>query len=216
MKPPKQHGRTVTIIGISDPKNILRFEHFIQKSFRCKRVEDRGQYVVTHWRIQDTNPIDVIVFTSDKIYISGSPLMPKSEFDQIATRIARIAQDSVSKLAEERPVTLQRARSILEFTLRLNPEDEFERMVMVILADTSNEIVLTERMKALKIKGPPLEEGIPNKIECIKDKGSSVYKEAEIRNVRELRNGIVHTGNIPTSGEAKRCLEISLDVLENA
>lgn len=216
MKPPKPHGRTVKIIGIKERKNIQRFEHFIHRSFKCERIEDRGEYVVTHWRIQDTKPIDVIIFTSDKIRISGSPLISHDRFDQIATRIARIAQESVTKLVEERPVTLQRARSILEFASKLNSGNEFERMVMVILADTSNEIVLTEQMKALRIKGSPLEEGIPNKIEYIKKRGKNVYKEKEIKNVRELRNGIVHNGNIPTSVQASDSLKITLDVLENA
>lgn len=216
MKPPKPYGRTVRIIGIKEPKNVRRFEHFIQKTFKCERVEDKGEYVVTHWRIQGTKLIDAIIFTNDKIHISGSPLMPPDEFNHVATRIAEIAQESVAELAEERPVTLSRARSILGFASKLNSSNEFERMVIVILSDTSNEIVLTERMKALGIKGSPLGEGIPNKIGYIKKMGKSVYKEKEIRNVRELRNSIVHDGNIPTSVQADDSRKIALDVLENA
>ena len=216
MKPPKPHGRTVKIIGIKEPKNIQRFEHFIKKSFRCESVEDLGNYVVTHLRIHDVRPVDVIVYTSNKIYITGSPLMHPDTFNRIATKVAEIAQESVTGLVKERPITLQRAGGILEFASKLNPDDEFERMVIVILADTSNEIVLTEKMKALEIKGTPLEEGVPTKIEYIKKKGKNVYRESEIKNIRALRNDIVHHGNIPLAAQARESLKIALDVLENA
>lgn len=84
MKPPKPHRRTVKIIGINwkifIDLSILFKDHLDMEESRI------GEYVLTHWRIQDTNPIDLIVCTSDKIRVSGSPLIPKSEFDQMATR----------------------------------------------------------------------------------------------------------------------------------
>jgi len=87
---------------------------------------------------------------------------------------------------------------------------------MVILADISNEIVLTEKMRSLKIEGQPLEEGIPGKVKRIKGKEGFVYRENEILNIRELRNQVVHLGSIPDKGQAERALEVARDVLEKA
>lgn len=215
---PRRHERKARVVGISSKESIGRFEYSLSRKFSCKRVEDRGPYVVFHDRINLGNKsnMDVIIYTTDKIFISASPLVQPEKFDKVSTEIISIAQQNVKKLTDLRPVTLQRARSILEFASKLDIDDEFQRMVMVILADTSNEIVLREQMKALKIRGTPLDAGIPEKINYIKKKGNVVYAENEILNVRELRNGIVHYGNIPDKGQTEEALRIALDVLEKA
>ncbi|KPV62195.1 MAG: hypothetical protein AOA66_1434 [Candidatus Bathyarchaeota archaeon BA2] len=105
-----------------------------------------------------------------------------------------------------------RAKNILEFASKLNVDDDYERMVAVILADTSNEIVLREEMKAAGIEGPPLDEGIPEKIKRL-DKGKFVCEEDGVKNTRELRNGIVHRGDIPDKTQAAKALEIAKTVL---
>jgi len=214
----KRHERKVKVPDISTKEVVERFMHSLSIAFNSKRIEDRGQYVVCHSKIdlEDENKLDVIVYTSDTIFISASPSLSADVFNKTATKIANIAQQSVKKLADERPLTLQRVESILEFASKLDLDNEFQRMVIVILADTSNEIVLRERLKALRIKGDPLDEGIPQKIERLKQKGIVVHNEKEIRNIRELRNGIVHYGLIPDKAQAKKALDIALDVLKKA
>ena len=120
--------------------------------------------------------INVIVYTTETVLITGSPKIPEQEFNKTAIRIAEIAQRSTTKLSKLRPITFQRAEGIINFALNLNPDSEYERMVIIILADTSNEIVLTELMKSLGIKGESLKEGIPKKIEKLREKKSdSIY-----------------------------------------
>ncbi len=158
----------------------------------------------------------VRIHTTDTIYISGTPSISLEDFKGIATEVVRLAQECVKKLIDARPITLQRAGCILEFAENLNPDNEFERMVMVILADTSNEIILTEKMKTLGIKGPPLDEGIPDKIKRLEKKGIPVYKETEIKNIRDLRNDIVHSGNIPDKKQAVDTLKLAKEIFEKA
>lgn len=217
-KQPRRHERKAKVVGISLKEAMERFKYSLLRAFNCKIVEDKGQYVVFHGRIYFRNKsnVDVIIYTTDKIFISATPILRSDEFDKVSTQVINIAQQSVQKLTEIRPVTLKRARSILEFASKLNTDDEFQRMVVVILADTSNEIVLREQMKALKIQGTPLDAGIPEKINYIKKKGNVVYAENEILNVRELRNDIVHYGNIPDKKQTEEALRIALDVLEKA
>jgi len=214
----KRHERKVKIDRVSSKEAIERFEYSLSKTFDYKRVEDRGQYVVCHGRVHLGNKtnIDIIIYTTDKIFISATPYLQPEKFNEVADKIVSIAQQSVEKLADLRPVTLQRASSILQFALELNIDNEYQRMIAVILADTSNEIVLREQMKALRIQGPPLDAGIPEKIKYIKEKGRDVYMENEIMNVRELRNGIVHHGNIPDKEQTREALQIAKEVLEKA
>jgi len=212
----KRPERKAKVTGISSEEAIKRFKYFLSKDFHSVMVEDRGQYVILHERIHlgDKNYMDVIVYTTDTIFISASPLVFLDTFNDIATKMVRAAQQSVTRLAEIRPLALQRAKNILGFASNLNLDDEYQRMVVVILADTSNEIVLREQMKALGIEGPPLDEGIPQKIMRIKDKGVIVYNEDEIKSVRELRNRIVHYGDIPDKTQATKALNIAQSVLE--
>lgn len=212
----KRHERKAKVHGIAAKEAVERFECILSQEFKGKRIEDRGQYVVYHGRIYmgDKNSLDVVVYTSDMIFISATPSLPVGRFDEVATKIAGFAQQCTTKLVEVRPLTLQRASSILEFASTLNFGDEFQRMVIVILADTSNEIVLREQMKALKIEGAPLDEGMPEKIRRLKQKGVVVHRETEIENIRELRNGIVHYGNIPDKIQATEALKLAQDVLK--
>lgn len=214
----ERHNRSIKVPGISEENAIKRFEYALRSKFKSERREDKGSYVVYHGRVtvEDDRNVDVIVYTSGKIVISGSPHISLDAFNGIATNVGQLAQQSLKKLEQTRPITCQRARSILNFALELDPDNEYARMVIVILADTSNEIVLTEKMRDLKMKGSVLNEGIPDKIRHLKKKTEIVYKEQGILNIREFRNGIVHSGNIPARQQAVDAIEIAKDVLENA
>ena len=214
MSKPKRHERKAKVPEIS--ANIDRFKYSLSEAFGSTKVEDRGEYVVMHERIplENRHFVDVIVYTTDRMYLSASPFVPVEMFNRVATEVIRLAQQSTTRLAKVRPLTLQRARNILDFASRLDPTNDFERMVIVILADTSNEISLTEQMKAAEIGGAALDYGIPAKIKCLKDKGEVVFKADEMKNVRELRNGIVHQGNIPDKTQAIEALKIAHSVLD--
>lgn len=214
MSKPKRHERKTKVPEIS--ANIDRFKYSLSEAFRSTKVEDKGEYVVMHERIslQNKHSMDVIVYTTDRMYLSASPLVSADTFNRVATEVIRLGQQSTIRLAKVRPLTLQRAKNILDFALKLDPTNDFERMVIVILADTSNEIFLREQMKAAKIGGTALDYGIPDKIKCLKDKGEVVFKADELKNIRELRNGIVHQGSIPDKTQAIDALKIAQSVLD--
>jgi hypothetical protein len=218
MSKPKRNERKVKILGISSKEATGKFDYALSEDFLSKKIEDKGQYVLTHHRIQltDKNNIDVIIYTTDIIFISGSPTIPSGDFDRIATKIADIAQECTKSLVKVRPLTLQRAKTILDFASGLNLDSEYERMVVLILADTTNEIVLREKMKSMGIEGAPLEEGIPDKIKRLRDKGAIVYKGDEIKNIREIRNRIVHYGDVPDKSQSIDALKVAKEVLEKA
>lgn len=214
MSKPKRQERKAKVPEIS--ANIDRFKYFLSDAFGSTKVEDRGEYVVMHERIplQNKHSMEVIVYTTDRIYLSASPFVLAETFNRVATEVIRLAQQSTTRLAKVRPLTLQRARSILDFASKLDPTNDFERMVIVILADTSNEISLREQMRAAQIGGTALDYGISDKIKCLKDKGEVVFKADEMKNGRELRNGIVHQGNIPDKTQAVDALKIAQSVLD--
>jgi len=211
----KRHERKAIVLGISASDSIERFRHRLSRELSSTKVEDRGQYVLMHERVRlNGNFIDIIVYTTDRIYISASINIPSETFNDIATKVVRIAQESLKKMEVFCPATLLRAKYILEFASKLNLENEQERMILLILSDISNEIVLGEEMRDAGIEVTPSDEYITNKIERLKEKGKIVCEEEGIKGIHELRNGIVHRGDIPNKIQAKKALQTAQTVLK--
>jgi len=209
-----QHIKTVRIPGIIS--KIEYFDHFLSKELDSTKIEDVGtSYVITHHKINTgQHDITVEVYTSEKIVIKGSPRIPPDEFERIASKVIEIANRSKLSVADDRPITLTRAIGIMDYALKLDLSDEYQRMVAVILADLVNEIILTEIMRNQGIKGTPLEEGVPKKIKYLKENGIPIYLEKEIKNIRDLRNGVAHRGEFPDETQAKQAINVAQKVLK--
>lgn len=209
--------RKAEVKDIASEPAIKRYKSFLESEFGAVDVPDRGQYVLLHKRIKlpEKKSIDIIVYSTNIIYISGSTFVQEAEFGAVATRAIQLAQQATTPLELRRPISVQRAKCILDFAKKIHLDDEYQRMVAIILSDTCNEIILREQMKALRIQGAPLDEGIPDKIKRIKDKGYAVIAEDAIKNLRETRNRVVHYGEVPHVGQATEGLKTAQKVLES-
>jgi len=217
MSKPRRNERKAEVKGIASETARQRYKGFLESEFNAQDVQDKGEYVLLHKRINlpRKKAIDIIVYSTGTIYVSGSPLIDPSEFATKATRIIQLAQQATVPLEQIRPISIQRAKCIWDFAQKLNLDNEYERMVTIILSDTCNEIVLREQMKALQIEGAPLDEGVPEKIRRIKNKGYAVVAEEAIKNLRETRNRIVHYGEVPHKEQATEALKIAEQVLKS-
>ena len=218
MSKPKRNDRKAEVIGISSGESPKRYKKFLEQEFGAVDIPDKGQYVSLHKRIRlpEKMFVDIIVYSTDTIYVSGSPYIEPEEFGRIATRTIELAHQAITPPLElVRPISIQRAKDLLEFAKHLNLDKDYERMIAIILADTSNEVVLREKMKALNIDGAPLDDNIPEKIKRLKVKGCQIVDEEAIKNVRETRNRIVHYGDIPHKGQAEESLKIADRVLQS-
>ncbi|MDH5771334.1 MAG: hypothetical protein OEZ25_08625 [Candidatus Bathyarchaeota archaeon] len=217
MSKPKRKDRKAEVKGISSEYAIKRYKVVLEGELDADDVPDKGEYVLLHKRIKlpQRNQVDIIVYSSEIIYVSGSAYVDEHTFGPLATRIIELAQQAVSSLEDVRPISVQRAKSIYGFACKLDPDDEYQRMVMIVLADTCNEIILREQMKAMNIEGAPLDEGIPDKIKRIKAKGGVVAHESKIKNRREERNRVVHYGDVPHKGQASEALKVAEAVINS-
>jgi hypothetical protein len=218
MSKPKRSDRKAEVIGISSGESTKRYKVLLENEFGAVDVPDRGEYVSLHKRIKlpDRKFVDIIVYSTDLIYVSGSLYIESEEFARIATKTIELAQQAnTAPLEEMRPISVQRAKDILEFAKHLDLDKEYERMIVIILSDTCNEIVLREKMKAMNIDGAPLDDNIPEKIKRLKVKGYQIVDEEAIKNLRETRNRIVHYGDIPHRGQAEESLKIADHVLQS-
>jgi hypothetical protein len=217
MSKPKRNYRKAEVKDITSEAAVQRYKRFLESEFKADDAADKGEYVLLHKRIKlpEKKLVDIIVYSTGAIFVSGSAYLDEKEFAKMATKIIQLAQQATVPLEQIRPVSIQRVKCILDFARKLNLDDEYERMVAVILSDTCNEIVLREQMKALQIEGAPLDEGIPEKIKRIRDKGFSVFAEDPIKNLREARNRVVHYGEVPYKEQAEEALKIAEQVCKS-
>jgi hypothetical protein len=217
MSKPKRNDRKAEVTNISSGDSIKRYKTLLETEFGAFGVEDKGEYVLLHSRIRlpDRKFIDIIVYSTDRIYISGSAFIDADEFGQKATRIVELAQQANTPIEDVRPISVQSAKDILDFAKKLDLDKDYERMIAIILSDTSNEIVLREKMKAYQIGGAALDDSIPEKIRRLKEKGCQIPEEAAMKDLRGTRNRIVHYGEIPHKGQAEECLKVADRVLQS-
>lgn len=218
MSKPTRNDRKAQVVDISSEVATKRYKSLLESVFNAVDIPDKGEYVTLHKRIKllDKKTVDIIVYSTDTIYVSGSALISSTDFAQIATKTIELAQQAISRPLEQvRPISVKRAKDILEFAKKLDLDKEYERMIAVILSDTCNEIVLREKMKALRIGGAPLADNIYEKIKRLKGKGCPILNEEGITNLREMRNRIVHYGDIPHKGQAEESLAIADSVLQS-
>ena len=86
MSKTKRNDRKAEVTGISTGDSIKRYKTLLENEFGASDVEDRGEYVLLHKRIKlpDRKFIDIIVYSTDRIYVSGSAYIDISEFGQKA------------------------------------------------------------------------------------------------------------------------------------
>ena len=203
--------------GMARVEVLEKLEAVLSESMTAKKVADKGQYVLLHMKVPVLSyPLDVIIYTTEIVLLSSPQGLPEHEFNKAADQIAQAIGWATKSLTGARPISTLRAKSLLTYVESLNLANENERMVSVIICDTCNEIMLREQMIALGIQGPPLEDGVPDKIKKIKEKKGMVYKENDIVQIRELRNTIVHHGQIPDKLQAEKCLDVSKDFFNHS
>lgn len=191
-----------------------RFDLLLKEKFDYEVVDDKGTSVVFHYKITiDSIPITAKFYSTGTLHLSASPKLDTENFQSALRSIQALIDQCTESILEKRPLSTIRAKEIINFVERLDIGDEHQRIVSLVLCDTSNEIILTELMKNRRIDGPPLREGVMKKISYLENKDVTIPFKDELSNVREIRNDAVHNGNIPSKGQTQKALEISLEFL---
>jgi len=218
MDRPAAQRKKMKVVGIAQPTAKDRFLDFIKKKYTVSSIADRGLHVSLHIRVtmEDKSCADIIIFTNDTVTMSASPSASSTAFDTLAEDVQKVAEMSTKPVTVSRPLACLRAQQLMGYVKSLDTSVELNRMVAVILSDTANEIVLREKLRLLHVSGPALDEGVPEKIKRIEAKGEQVYRKDDVINVRDLRNEVVHKGNIPIKDEADKVIQISSDFVSKA
>lgn len=205
--------------GIAESDALRRFERQLKDKYKVMGLPLTQQYQVYRVRLclkcAPEIPVSLQIFTSGTILIQGSPKIPKNEFESETDTIAEMAKQSVEipSTSKTSPFKL-RARVLLEYVSELDPNNEVERLVIVILGDIIVDLLLCEKLTQLKLKRDTLEQYIPIKLKIINSK-KSVYRKKDIENLHILRNRIAHGLGLITKEEADWAKELTEDLIKN-
>lgn len=208
---------SLKVDGLAVAAALAKFQRLIGCNYKLRTSKNKGAHVISHLKVdvKGNQVADVIVFSTGTLTVSASPRLDSTEFERFTKSIAKAAEQSTTSIADEKPLTYAKAKELIDYTEGLNLDDEKERMIALILSDTVNEILLTARMRLLKIQGSPLTSGVPEKVQYIEGKGEAVYMKAAILETREVRNTVVHEGAIPSKSETEKVVKASRNIFEN-
>jgi hypothetical protein len=210
--------KKLVVEGLTKREAAEKFQALISYKYGVKPSKDKGDYTVFHWKVGIEGDVkaDMILFNNGTLTVSATPNLGTAKFDVFCQEIEKLATSGATSMAEEKPLPITRASGLIEYAKGLSLAAEKERMVAVIICDTSNEIVLTTKMRLLKFDGEALKAGVPKKIEYIEGKGEAVYLKERIKEIRELRNDVAHSGSIPSQKEAEQVVGWSNDFVTHA
>lgn len=211
----QQYNQTMKTPDLLEEGCTEKFRILIREKYRITEAEDEGKKVEFHMKIDVGDfPITLKFYSNGTLHFSASPKMDQNIFDLSIESIKVIVNQCTESIHERRPVSAIRAKEIFEFASGLDTEKSDERLVAIVLCDTTNEIILTEIMKDKRISGPALNEGVRKKISYVEKKGIVIPFSKELSNIREVRNNAVHDGQIPSKGQVDTSLKTTKKFIE--
>jgi len=207
---------TEDVPGVSSAKAVEKLCHHLGKEFPCAVKLDPNQSTALNGKVtlDSGHTLIVTAYKTDKVNFAASPRASGTEVESVANKILEICRFCTYRITGRSFSPITRTEEILEYVRKVETTADAGKVVAVVLADTVIEIVLTEIMKDKNIKDKPsLKSGMPEKLESLRTKGLPIYKEKDIKQLRQVRNRAVHDGSIPSFGEATAAVKLAADIL---
>ena len=199
-----------------NPVNIHDLLCCCKEIWHCDEKEIQNAHQLKIMNNGDT--VTVNVFTTGKVQVQSSEENPF--FKEVNENIKLIINTFDLKFNKNTHHLINRAKTLSEYINTLDIEQDVNRMASIIISDTSCEILLKVRVelicdkKAIPKRNVDLDDR--KKIfRFITEKSYIEVLEKKIKDLRELRNKLVHQGDIPSRNDsifAKEILSKYLDM----
>jgi len=161
--------------------------------------------------------ITVNIYKTGRILVQGS--LKCSFLKSAKEKVERIINTIDLTINESNHQLIHRAQTLKDFIETLDINSDINRMTVVIICDTSCEILLKARAELIaekkKIQTKDLKLDFRDDIyKFINGKDCIEVMEKRIKNLRKRRNKLVHQGDIPTTKDAEFALEVLSEYLE--
>jgi len=225
----KEWSTSASVEGISSAEAIKWFETMLENTFGITDIPDKAEHTLLHKLIllPKKQSVHVTVCSGDVVRVFGK--IAAWELEGWRAKMVQLAEQAVIHPEEGHTMAVQRAREILGFVNELDLSDGRQRKMAVILSEICSEIVVREKLRALNIDCAPFDEGITGRTrellveEQLGNRRHAVVDVATmeelrqtrspIKELRQMRNLIVHDGEKCGKEEAEEALRIATNAI---
>jgi len=215
MKQMTKNSLTNLIAGISKQGALERFKYFAQEKLRATIEKNKSALIQVRFPIDTKTFATFSIYQTEKVLAQCSPTISPEKFGDSSRKVLAIATESAKYFRTTSNPPILRAGQIVNFIHGLNLDDEITRMSAVILSDTTDEIAVQEKMKAVGFSDLDAysHDSIIKKLDKLEAR-IGIYERPQIESLRNLRNGIAHAGHIPSKMETERAIKTAKDTFE--
>lgn len=206
------------IAGIQTEAALDKLRYILDQDFQCSDISDRGPSVRLHRRIviNPSNELVLKIYGNSTVNCSAPPRAPSGQVNELVRKVFLSCEASAYTITDRGLLSVSRAKEILEWVERFPEQSDVARIIVVVLSDSVIEMLVTEMMKDKGIRDQQsLREGIPYKLDKLKDQGLPVYSDSNIKQLRILRNKAVHEGNLPYENEVAEAKALARDFFDH-
>lgn len=198
-----------------NPIFIPDFLNCCKELWHCEEKEIQHAHQL---KIMDKSDVVTLnIYTTGKVQVQSS--QENLFFKKVKENVKRIKDTLDLKFSKNTHHLINRAKTLSEYIALLKIEHDVHRMATIIISDTACEILLKVRIelicnkKDIQKREVNLEDR--KKIfEFITKKGYIEVLEDKLRDLRELRNKLVHQGDIPSRDDVVFAKDILNKYLE--
>ena len=188
--------RQCKITGVNDSMCVSKLKELLGQGFSLVSQEPPPRNMIFKCELSAPNlarEVHLEIFTNERCEIKASRDIANN-FQDVCSKIETALKEAVNIVSRGTSMRAMRAGRILEYLRNLSTQDEVNRMVIVTLCDVVLDLIVTEKLSTFRHRRQDLEnESIGAKIGMLKQH-IPVYREQAMRDIRDLRNKVVHGG----------------------
>lgn len=198
-----------------NPVFIPDFLIYCNELWHCDEKEIQNAYQL---KITENGDIVTLnVYTTGKVQVQSSQENPF--LNEVNENIKRVKNALGLKFNRNSHHLIIRAKTLFDYVAVLDIEQNVNRMAAIIICDTACEILLKVRIELICDKKNIPKRGVNIEdrktiFEFIFNKGYIEVLEKKLKILREIRNKLVHQGDMPTQDDVSFAKDVLCKFLD--
>lgn len=210
-------NKALNIPQICDGMCLKKFERLLKQRFAVTIDPNPSNAIMLKMRLNRSDlskAVHIDVFSTGIVLIKSSPAN-QLVFNNVFTEIENISNEATHIISRDTtPVRVNRAQKILNYVHNLSIIDEVDRMVIVTFCDVVLDLIVSEKLSTVGGSRAEQEgDNVGAKIDLLENKYHAIlYNPKPIRDIRNLRNNIVHGADPIIEQEATYAIESTEEI----
>jgi len=208
--------KQITVPNICDSACVKKLKTLLSQYFTMREEANPPSNMSLKARLGRlgiSREVHLELYTNNNVEIKASAEV-RTSFTSICGELETILKEATNILSSQNVFRVMRAGRINDYMKSISVDPEIDRMVIVTLCDIILDLLVSEKLSQFTHDRKELEdESVGAKLALLEKKYKTpVYRPKAIRDVRELRNKIVHGGSSIAKQEAEFARDATIDI----